>query len=69
MDYTTLGGTGMSVSEIGLGCNTLGLDSSERWDWTVGEAESEEIVDRAIDLGINFFDITRNRRFLVNRRT
>lgn len=30
MEYTTLGGTGMSVSEIGLGCNTLGLDSSER---------------------------------------
>ncbi|MFC6940597.1 aldo/keto reductase [Salinirubellus sp. GCM10025818] len=56
MEYTTLGGTGMSVSEIGLGCNTLGLDSSERWDWTVDEARSRAIVDRAIDLGINFFD-------------
>jgi aryl-alcohol dehydrogenase-like predicted oxidoreductase len=56
MEYTTLGDTGMSVSRIGLGCNTLGLDSSEKWDWTVGEAKSREIVDRAVELGINFFD-------------
>ena len=56
MEYTTLGGTGTSVSRIGLGCNTLGLDSSERWEWTVGEARSEEIVHRAVELGINFFD-------------
>jgi aryl-alcohol dehydrogenase-like predicted oxidoreductase len=56
MEYTTLGSTGTSVSEIGLGCNTLGLDSSEKWDWTVSEAKSREIVDRAVDLGITFFD-------------
>ncbi len=56
MEYTTLGGTGMSVSQIGLGCNTLGLDTSEKWDWTVSEAESKELVHRAVDLGINFFD-------------
>ena len=56
MEHTTLGDTGMSVSRIGLGCNTLGLDSSSRWDWSVGEDESKEIVDRAIELGINFFD-------------
>jgi len=56
MEYTTLGDTGTSVSRIGLGCNTLGLDSSEKWDWTVGEAKSREIVDRAVELGINFFD-------------
>jgi aryl-alcohol dehydrogenase-like predicted oxidoreductase len=56
MEYTTLGDTGMSVSRIGLGCNTLGLDSSGKWDWTVDEAESKEIVHRAVDLGINFFD-------------
>jgi len=56
MEYTTLGGTGVSVSEIGLGCNTLGLDTSEKWDWTVSEAESKALVHRAVELGINFFD-------------
>jgi len=56
MEYTTLGRTGMSVSRIGLGCNSLGLDSSSRWEWSVGEAKSKELVDRAVELGINFFD-------------
>lgn len=56
MEYTTLGDTGMSVSRIGLGCNTLGLDSSDKWDWTVDEAQSKRIVNRAIDKGITFFD-------------
>lgn len=56
MEYTTLGNTGMSVSQIGLGCNTLGLDSSSKWEWSVGEDKSKEIVQRAVELGINFFD-------------
>ncbi|MDY6819916.1 MAG: aldo/keto reductase [Halobacteriales archaeon] len=60
MEYTTLGDTGMTVSKVGLGCNTLSLDSSERWDWTVGEEQSRAIVDRAIELGITFFDTSNS---------
>ncbi|WP_123538195.1 aldo/keto reductase [Halosimplex salinum] len=54
MEYTTLGSTGMEVSRICLGCMSFG--SSEYRDWILDEAESRPILERAIDLGINFFD-------------
>ena len=54
MEYTTLGDTGMEVSKICLGCMSFG--SSDWREWVLDEAESHEIIDRAIELGINFFD-------------
>ena len=54
MEYTTLGSTGMEVSRLCLGCMSFG-DPDWR-EWVLEEEESEEIIDRAIDLGINFFD-------------
>ncbi|MFP9059917.1 aldo/keto reductase [Natrialbaceae archaeon A-chndr2] len=52
MEYTTLGSTGMEISQICLGC--MGFGSEE--PWMLDEDESREIIERAIDLGINFFD-------------
>jgi aryl-alcohol dehydrogenase-like predicted oxidoreductase len=54
MEYTTLGRTGMEVSRICLGCMSFG--TPEWRDWVLPEDESHEIIERAIDLGINFFD-------------
>lgn len=54
MEYTTLGSTGMNVSRICLGCMSFG--SSDWREWVLDDEESKEIIDRAIDLGINFFD-------------
>ena len=54
MEYTTLGRTGMEVSRICLGCMSFG--SSEWREWVLDEAGSVPIIERAIDLGINFFD-------------
>jgi aryl-alcohol dehydrogenase-like predicted oxidoreductase len=54
MEYTTLGDTGMEVSRICLGCMSFG--SSDWRDWVLDEEEGLELVERAIDLGINFFD-------------
>ncbi len=54
MEYTTLGDTGMQVSRICLGCMSFG--SPEWRDWVLDEEESRPILERAIDLGINFFD-------------
>ncbi|MDY6764730.1 MAG: aldo/keto reductase [Halobacteria archaeon] len=54
MEYTTLGNTGIEVSKICLGCMSFG--SSEWRDWVLDEDESIPIIERAIDLGINFFD-------------
>ncbi|WP_138005957.1 aldo/keto reductase [Halalkalirubrum salinum] len=54
MEYTTLGSTGMEVSKICLGCMSFG--SSDWREWVLDEKEGLELVDRAIELGINFFD-------------
>ncbi|MBX0323063.1 aldo/keto reductase [Halomicroarcula sp. F13] len=54
MEYTTLGSTGMEVSRLCLGCMSFG--TSEWRDWVLDEDEGREIIERAIDLGINFFD-------------
>jgi len=54
MEYTTLGKSGLEVSRIGLGCMSF---STGGWrEWVLGEAESREIIERAIDLGVTFFD-------------
>ncbi|SDK24845.1 aldo/keto reductase [Natronorubrum texcoconense] len=54
MEYTTLGSTGMEVSRLCLGCMSFG--SSDWREWVLEDEESAEIIERAIDLGINFFD-------------
>jgi len=54
MEYTTLGDTGIEVSKICLGCMSFG--DPEWRDWVLGEEEGTELVDRAVELGINFFD-------------
>lgn len=56
MKYTTLGSTGITVSRIWLGCMTFGLDSSEKYGFSLDEAESTAIIDRAVELGITAFD-------------
>lgn len=52
MQYVNLGSTGLKVSKICLG--TMGFGNSEEWMVEIDEAR--KITDRAIDLGINFFD-------------
>ncbi|MFC7185508.1 aldo/keto reductase [Halorubrum yunnanense] len=54
MEYTTLGDTGMTVSKICLGCMSFG-DSDWR-EWVLNEEEGKEIVERALELGVTFFD-------------
>lgn len=49
MEYRNLGASGLKVSEIALG-NWLTQGR------TLDSAQTQEIVDRAVELGINFFD-------------
>ncbi|KZN22938.1 aldo/keto reductase [Haladaptatus sp. R4] len=59
MEYTTLGGTGTTVSRICLGCMGFGRSNGAGADAYYVSADEElasEVIDRAIDLGINFFD-------------
>jgi len=54
MKTTRLGTTGLTVSRICLGMMTYG---TPRWrPWVLDEAASRPLVQRAVELGINFFD-------------
>jgi aryl-alcohol dehydrogenase-like predicted oxidoreductase len=48
MDYRNLGRTGVKVSPLCLGCMTFGRGT--------GEAEAMDMIDRALDAGLNFLD-------------
>lgn len=48
MDYTFLGRTGLRVSKVCLGTMNFGTYTTE--------ADSHKIMNRALELGINFFD-------------
>jgi len=53
MRYTTLGSTGLEVSELCLG--TMNFGSGE--PWMLGDREaSHDVIERALELGINFLD-------------
>ena len=53
MAYTSLGNTGLEVSRLCLGCMNFGSGA----DWMLNDREaSREVIERAIDHGINFFD-------------
>jgi aryl-alcohol dehydrogenase-like predicted oxidoreductase len=56
MDYVKLGRTGLDVSRICLGCMTFGVPDRGTHPWTLDEAASRPIIQRALDLGINFVD-------------
>ncbi|MCU1412104.1 MAG: aldo/keto reductase [Rhodoglobus sp.] len=56
MDYTNLGGSGLQVSRIILGCMSYGDSSRGGHGWTLTEEESRPFIRRALDLGITTFD-------------
>jgi aryl-alcohol dehydrogenase-like predicted oxidoreductase len=55
MQYVRLGHTGLKVSRLCLGCMSYGVPN-ERWPWALDEAASRPFIQRALELGINFFD-------------
>jgi aryl-alcohol dehydrogenase-like predicted oxidoreductase len=55
MEYVRFGNTGMKVSRICLGAMTYGKPN-ERWAWALNEEQSRPFIQKALELGINFFD-------------
>lgn len=55
MQYRRFGNTGLQVSQFCLG--TMGYGSPAWRDWVLPLAESEPVLKRALELGINFFDM------------
>ena len=57
MDYIKLGNSGLEVSRLCLGCMGFGdPDIWNRGQWILKKDESKNIIKKAMDLGINFFD-------------
>jgi aryl-alcohol dehydrogenase-like predicted oxidoreductase len=53
VEIRRLGGSGLAVSAIGLGCNNLGRPGTA----TESAAGVREVVDAALDCGLTFFDV------------
>jgi len=56
MEYTKLGNSDLNISRICLGCMGFGDAQNGQHTWTVNEEHTHEIIKKALDLGINFFD-------------
>ena len=55
MEYARLGSTGLKVSRICLGCMSFG-QPAEGNQWVLDVEHSRPYIQRALELGINFFD-------------
>jgi 1-deoxyxylulose-5-phosphate synthase len=55
MEYTRFGATGLKVSRICLGCMSFGEPNEQR-PWALTEEQSRPFIQRALEMGINFFD-------------
>ncbi|RED02650.1 aldo/keto reductase [Ectopseudomonas oleovorans] len=56
MNYRNLGRTGLKISPLCLGCMTYGVPERGNHPWTLPEDQSQPLLKKALDLGINFFD-------------
>lgn len=56
MDYVKFGNTGLDVLPLCLGTMGFGDPNSGFHEWVLEEDDSREVIKKALDLGINFFD-------------
>lgn len=53
VEYRRLGGSGLVVSAVGLGCNNLGRAGTA----TVTQVGTDAVINAALESGITFFDV------------
>ncbi len=56
MEYTRLGGSGLKVSRIALGCMSFGDVASGFSQWALNEEDSQPFFAQAVESGITFWD-------------
>ena len=56
MEYVRLGGSGLKVSRIALGCMSFGDTSRGFNEWALDDDGAEPIFRQAVELGVNFWD-------------
>ncbi len=55
MEYVQLGKSDLKVSKICLGCMSFGK-KTKMLPWTLDQEQTDAMIKKALDLGINFFD-------------
>ena len=60
MEYITLGNSDLKVSRLALGCMSFGEAKEGQYQWTLDYQDSEKIILKAYEAGINFFDTSNN---------
>lgn len=55
MLYTNLGKSEIKVSKLCIGCMSFGVAGSMH-EWSLSESDTQNMVEHALSLGINFFD-------------
>ena len=55
MEYVKLGKSDLKVSKLCLGCMSFGK-ANDHWKWVLNQEQTDEMIKKALDLGINFFD-------------
>ena len=56
MEYVKLGKSDLKVSRICLGCMSFGEVEEGFHSWVLNQEQTDAIIKRALELGINFFD-------------
>lgn len=59
MKYRQLGKSDLKVSQFALGCMGFGKGQGSGVNdrsWTVGQDKADQVIKRALELGVNFFD-------------
>ena len=58
MEYVKLGKSDLKVSRLCLGCMSFGQAGSGPgyFEWALDQEKTDEIIKKALDVGINFFD-------------
>ena len=62
MQYRPLGRTGLTISEVSLGCMELGMPPGTDlpdYRWQPSHEDGVALVHQALDLGVNFLDTAR----------
>ena len=56
MQYRKFGNTGANISALGFGCMRLPEYQDDSGNWLVDQEKTNEMLRRAYDLGVNYFD-------------
>ena len=56
MEYVQLGKSDLKVSKICLGCMSFGVPNAPFLKWLLNQEQTDAIIKRALELGVNFFD-------------